>query len=304
MFAILVKALSFVLIIAAGYGLKKVGLFCATDYRIVMKIIMHLTLPAVIITSFDDFSMDPSLMGIILLGLCANLFMAGVGYFMARKMDGIDKAFNILNYSGFNIGCFTMPYVQSFMGSFGVIVTGMFDAGNSIMSTGGTYAVAAQFAGKGKNQSPKYFFYRLFSSIPFDAYMLMLIMAFAGLRFPDFVYDITGTFGSANTFLSMLLIGLIFEFHLDHKKIKRVLTNVGLRFTCATALALVSFFLLPFSEEVRHVLVIVSFSPIPCMAPVFTEKLGGDVSVAGVINSISICISIIVVTTLVAIWHI
>ena len=97
MFAILVKALSFVLIIAAGYGLKKVGLFCATDYRIVMKIIMHLTLPAVIITSFDDFSMDPSLMGIILLGLCANLFMAGVGYFMARKMDGIDKAFNILN---------------------------------------------------------------------------------------------------------------------------------------------------------------------------------------------------------------
>ena len=27
-------------------------------------------------------------------------------------------------------------------------------------------------------------------------------------------------------------------------------------------------------------MVIVSFSPIPCMAPVFTEKLGGDVSVA------------------------
>lgn len=301
---VLVKAVSFLLIIAAGYILKRVGLFGPGDYRIIIKLIMNLTLPAVIITSFADFPLDISMLGIIVVGLCANLCMAGVGYWMARKKDGNYKAFNILNYSGFNIGCFTLPYVQSFMGSFGVIVTSMFDAGNSIMSTGGTYAVASQFAGQGEGQSVRRFFRKLFSSVPFDTYVLMLLMAFAGLHFPSFVYDITGTFGSANTFLSMLLIGLVFECNLDRNKLRRVASNVILRYVCATALALFCYFVLPFSLEIRHVLVVVAFSPIPVMAPVFTEKLGGDVTLAGVINSISICISLTVITTLMVLWQV
>ena len=89
MFAILVKALSFVLIIAAGYGLKKVGLFCATDYRIVMKIIMHLTLPAVIITSFDDFFYGSLLDGDYPSWLMRQPFYGGSRLFYGQE-DGRD----------------------------------------------------------------------------------------------------------------------------------------------------------------------------------------------------------------------
>ena len=47
----------------------------------------------------------------------------------------------MLNFSGYNIGAFTLPFIQNFLGSFGVIAICMFDVGNSISCTGGSYAL-------------------------------------------------------------------------------------------------------------------------------------------------------------------
>lgn len=57
------------------------------------------------------------------------------------------QAFNIINFSGYNIGCFTLPFIQSFIGPAGVVATCLFDAGNSVMCTGATYSIAKAAAG-------------------------------------------------------------------------------------------------------------------------------------------------------------
>ena len=62
--------------------------------------------------------------------------------------------FYVFNLAGYNIGCFTLPFAQSFLGPFAVVATCMFDVGNSIMCTGGTYALTSGLVHTGEKYEP------------------------------------------------------------------------------------------------------------------------------------------------------
>jgi predicted permease len=55
---VLTKALAFVAVIALGYFLKKRGFFKPHDYELIAKIVLNITLPCAVITSFAAFKMD------------------------------------------------------------------------------------------------------------------------------------------------------------------------------------------------------------------------------------------------------
>ena len=128
--SVLLKAFSLVLIIILGYTLKRIKLFKKNDYRVVSRIIMNLTLPGALITGFEKFDMDKSLFVIVLIGLGCSVIMSGVGLLAALRKDKDEKAFNMINLAGYNVGCFTLPFIQSFLGSVGVGVSSLFDIGN------------------------------------------------------------------------------------------------------------------------------------------------------------------------------
>ena len=56
--------------------------------------------------------------------------------------------------------------------------------------------------------------------------------------------------------------------------------------------------MLPFSLEIRQTLVILAFAPIGASVPGFTGEMGGDVGLSSAFNSICMCISIVVIVSL------
>lgn len=71
-----------------------------------------------------------------------------------------------------------------------------------------------------------------------------------------------------------------------------------LRYGLAIVLSLVCYFLLPFDLMIRQAVVLALFSPVSTIAPVYTDKLGGDAALAGMTNSVSIPISLLIMTGL------
>ena len=140
MSAVLLKAGCFFLIILMGYGLKKIGLLHQTDLPVFSKLVTKITLPAAIIHNFSQATMDVSMLVIVLIGfLCSGAYaVIGCGLFARGTRE--QKAFGLVNASGYNIGCFTMPFVQGFLGAPGVACTSLFDTGNAVVCTGGSYA--------------------------------------------------------------------------------------------------------------------------------------------------------------------
>ena len=304
---VLTKALAFVIIIAFGYLLKQRGFFKPDDYKLIAKIVLNITLPCAVITSFAAFKMEYTLFVLTLIGFLGNLLMIVWGFMLTRYQTNAAKIFYVFNLAGYNIGCFTLPFAQSFLGPFAVVATCMFDVGNSIMCTGGTYALASGLVHTGEKYEPvtlRSVAAKLLSSVPFVVYVLMLVCALFEVHLPQPVYTLTGLIGSANTFLSMLMIGMMFEMTLDLEKLKQVREVVLYRYVFGVALAWVCFYHAPLNAEVKEVLALVFLAPSTAIAPIFIARMGGNVELAGFANSITIVLSIILMTLFFTFLHI
>lgn len=301
---VLSKAIGLICIILLGYILKRVGFFGPKDYVLVSKIVFNITFPATIIASFSNFIMDSSLLWLIVIGLACNLLMSGIGYLITLKKSADEKAFYMINLAGYNIGCYTLPFIQNFLGPAGVVMTCMFDTGNSIMCTGTTYAIAKGVTGKNDTKGIGGILKTLFASIPFDVYIIMLILTSFQVRMPEFVVSISSTIGVANVFLAMFMVGMMFEMNIKKEYIKDAVVIILLRYGVAAVLSVLVYFVSPFSLEIRQVLVILLCGPIPAMAPVSTEKCKGNVALSSMVNSITIVLSTVIITTLLAVMDI
>jgi len=298
MLEVLIRSFSYVVMIVLGYVLKKTGRLPKTAFQTVSTIVMTLTLPCAVVANFGSVEFDNSLLFLTLLGLLLNGLHILVGYAAGRKKSGSEKAFEVVNHSGYNIGCFSTPFVQNFLGSAGTLATYTFDAGNAIVCTGALYPIAAAAMKNGEKFTLSLFLRRMFSSAPLCAYLGMLILSVLKVRLPSPVITFASMVGGANAFLAMLMIGLRFEIHLKKSEFSTIFRILLTRYVMAALLALFFYFITPFPLMVRQMLALMVFSPLPAISLVFTEKTGGKVEMAGTLSSLMILVSIFCMTVL------
>lgn len=300
MLVVLSKAIAFVLIILIGYMCKRRGVFAPTDYQLVSKIVLNITLPCAVISSFAHFQLDLSLLAAVALGLSGNCVMILIALMLTRRETLAAKIFYIFSLAGYNIGCFTLPFAQAFLTPFAVVALCMFDVGNSIMCTGMTYALTASCIGYADGHkdrfSMKSIAEKLLHSAPFVVYISMLILSLFGVQFPKSVYTFTDIVGAANPFLSMLMIGMMFEIKLDKQAMGYVKELFSVRYLISLACAGAFIYFAPFKQEVNYVIALAFMAPCTIIGPIFVEKLGGNVQLASLFNSMTIITSVILFT--------
>lgn len=293
---ILMKAGSFIAIIILGYVLRRRGFFKEEDFYVLSRIVLKITLPAAIVTNFTGIDMKPSMLLMSLLGLGGGIILTGMAFLISAGKTGEEKAFNIINLTGYNIGNFTMPFAQSFLGPLGVVATSLFDSGNALVCLGGTYSVAVMAKGEKGKFSIMPIIKTLLSSVPFDAYLLMTVLSLLHLSLPAPMVSFTGIIANGNAFMAMLMLGVGFKMTLDKSRMGKIIQILSIRYSVSIALAAAFYFLLPFELEYRQALAILALSPIASAAPAFTGDLDGDIGLASAVNSISIVISIVLIT--------
>lgn len=297
MLDVLTRAGCFVAIILLGFLLRRFGVFQKENFSVLSRLAIKITLPAAIVTSFAGMEIDPAMLSIVLLGFGGGVLYMIVAYLLNLRKPAHERAFYVLNLPGYNIGCFTMPFAQSFLGPLGVIVTSLFDAGNAFVCLGGAYGVASMIKDGGKF-SLKRLFKTLLTSVPFMCYIIMVVLNLCKITLPAPVISFAQTIGNANAFVAMFMLGVGFELSSDRKQLGAIAKVVLVRYAIAAILATVFYFVLPFSLEIRKALVILVFSPIGAAVPAFTQELKEDVGLSSAINSVCIIISIVIIVTL------
>ena len=290
---ILSRAGAFVAIILLGYLLKRIGLFKEEDFGVLSKLLLKVTFPCAIITTFAGREIDPTMLVLALLAIGCGVIYMLVAAVINLRATREQRAFDILNLPGYNNGNFTMPFVQSFLGPTGIIATGIFDMGNAVICLGGAFGVASTVK-SGTRFSILRILRALLKSVPFLTYVVMLLMNVLNITLPAPVKECIGIIGSANPFLAMFIIGVGFKIGGDSAQRGKIVRLLALRYGIAIPIALLFWFVLPFPLEVRQALVILAFSPIGSAVPPFTAELEGDVGLSSAVNSTAILISIII----------
>lgn len=272
MFDVLIKALGFVIVIVIGFLLKQFRILKKEDGYTLATIIMNVTLPCALFSNANGITINGAMIVLILMGIILNVLMVAIGYFVSNGKSAPTRAAYMINCSGYNIGNFVLPFVQAFFPGMGVAYLCMFDVGNALMGLGGTFAIASSVVSSEQKLSVSNVIKKLFSSIPFDVYIVIFFLALFKIKIPAPILSITDFIGAGNGFLAMLMIGLL--------------------------LMALCFFLLPLPLLAKKILIIALAAPISTVSAVFTRQCKYEGEVAAVANSLSILIGIGVLVVL------
>lgn len=295
--AILLNSLGLFVIILIGYLTKRLNLLMKADGSMISKIVVNVTLPAAIIVNLQYLAVKNQLLLLIVAGLVLNLVMILIGHFLSRKQEQVEREFLMYGVSGYNIGNFAIPFVQSFIPQ-AIPILSFFDIGNSVMLAGGSNVVIEGISGSVEERpSVKKVLGRLFRSVPFLCYLIMLSLRILELDLPEAVFQIAQPIADANTFLSMFMIGLFLELRLPKKDLALVGRVLAIKY--GAGLLLVAFFmLLPFPAMIKIVLCLVSVGPIPTFGVINSVAAGMRAEVVGFTSSLSFLISLPLMTSL------
>lgn len=294
----LLRALTLVAIIGIGQWIKRLGWVSTSDFSKFSKIVLGVTLPAALFTSFNTFHVEIALLGLAVFGLLTTLALQAIGYVSARRRSRQDRAFAVFNTGSHNIGAFATPYVAGLIGPHAMIYSSLFDIGTAVGSAGVAYGWGMSLA----HPSGHLRFSRIARTVAtnpvFVTYVVLLAMQLLGLRLPDQLIVFTSTVGAANPFLAMLMIGIGLDLKLSRSKYLDAARLLARRYVFSVVVAVGTWFLLPLPEEARLVVVMLLFAPIAAMMPAFSAEADLDVELASFANSVSVLVAIVLMPTL------
>lgn len=297
---LLTRAGCFVAIIVLGFVLRRIGFFKENAFEVLSKIVLKITLPASIVVNFAQMDMTADMLTIAALGFGGSVVYMIVAFLTHLRKPKHQRAFAVLNLPGYNIGIFTLPFIQSFLGPVGVVTASLVDLGNAFICLGTAYGVASSIK-DGKGFDLIRILKALLTSVPFLFYIIMITVNFLDITVPTAVISFAGIIKEANAFIAMLMIGVGFQVKAEKSKLGMLIKIVFLRYLVAAGIAAVFYYVLPFSLEIRQTLVLLAFSPISSAVPAFTRELQEDVGLSSAINSVCIVCSIVIMVSLLSV---
>lgn len=295
----LTQPLLFLCIILLAYLLKRAGLFSGEDGHVLSKITLNITLPAAIIAGFGSFTLDPSLFLLILLAIGTNAILMGIALLTMRKAPKDMQAYAIFNTPGYNIGNFTFPFVQALYGPPGLVVASLFDLGNALMTTGIVYSVGSSVA-TSQRPSIKDIVKKLFRSVPFLAYLLMILLSLLGLKLPSFLLGWMGAIGKANPIIAMLMIGIMLEVHFEKGWMKQAMKVISIRYLAAIIFSVLIWTLTSLDPMVKITLTLLFFAPVATVSTAYTQQCTDKGKLSSFTSSVTVVISTLCYIVLVA----
>ena len=288
-------------IIGLGYIFKKLNIIKEDDGDGVSRIIFNVTLPALIITTFNSMKIDTSLIFITLISLIFGFLMSILGITIFRNEQRKLRGTLSMLLTGLNVGLFAYPLVESIWGKEGLKYFGMFDMGNSIATFVFCYLIASYFSSDEAKIDYKRVLKKLLTSIPLMSYMLTLIINLSGFHYPTPFVGMCTVLSKANMPLSLLLLGICLNFSIDKIYRKNIFKILFIKYGVGLLIGLILFAVLPFGKLFRYTLLIGLILP-TCMAVIpYAVQFNYDKKFIGTICSMTIVISFTITWIIIAV---
>jgi hypothetical protein len=283
-----------IIIIALGYLLKRLTILKEKDGEVISKIIFKISLPALVLVTFDSVKIETSLILLPVIVLIYGLITACLGVLVFKNEDRELKG-SFLMLSGFNVGLFAFPLVFAIWGMEGLTYFSMFDVGTSFVVFGIAYILGSYFSGEGLKLKPKEILKKLGKSIPLMTYLIASILNFSHIQLPDTIIHVASTISKANMPLSLLLLGLYLNFKLDKQFIKPMLKFLTFRYGLGLLFGFGLYLILPYNQMYRFTILIGMLLPVAASALTFAVEFKystNSTRLIATISNITILISI------------
>ncbi|MFC3038834.1 AEC family transporter [Virgibacillus xinjiangensis] len=289
--------LSIVLIIALGYFLKRLNVLQERDGEVIAKIIFKITLPALVLVTFDSVRIETSLMYIPIIVISYGLVTTLFGFLIFRKEERELKGSFLMLTSGFNVGLFAFPLVYAVWGMDGITYFSMFDVGASFITFGIAYILGSYFSQEGLSLKPLGILKKLGKSIPLMTYFIASMLNFNDIQLPEMVISVAGTISEANIPLSLLLLGLYLNFNFEKQFLLPTMKFLTFKYSFGLIFGSILYFTLPYEDMFLYTVLIGLLLPAATSAITFAVEFKystNSIRLMANITNTTIFISIII----------
>jgi len=280
-----------VIIIALGYLFKRFNILKEKDGEGLSRIVFNLTLPALIVVTFNDIHLDFSLVLLIVSAIVYGGLIASVGLFVYRKEASRIKGTLMMLVPGFNIGLFAYPLVEGIWGQKGLQYFGMFDVGNAFIVFGLIYIMGSFYSSEDVHLSVTFIVKKMLKSIPFITYIVVCLLNIANWHLPVPVIHVSRVISAANMPMSLLLLGLYLNFTFDKSYNRLILKLLSIRYVVGLVVGTLLFFLLPMGEMFKYTLLLGFILPTSASVLPYAVEFGYDQRFVGTVSNITVLIS-------------
>lgn len=287
------ESLPILCLVVVGFVLKKIGVIQSEDRTVLTRIILKLTLPAVIFLSISQANVEPITLGFFavcsaIVSIILRILSGSIVKWL--RIDPSIGGVIILSTMIMNIGIFFFPLIQTLYGSEGVSRLAAFDIGNSLMASGYGYYLATCFG----SCIPCGFrgsFKKVVTLPILWAAVLGLVVNLTSFNLPPFLVKILTQVSAANTPLAMITLGVYVNFKFPNWKLMSL--TVFLRMGVGYLIGLLIVFLTGLQGLDRLIISVGSSVPIGMVPLVYAASEGLDTEFAAACISSSIIVGVI-----------
>jgi predicted permease len=282
-------------IISFGYFLKYKSIITEKEGKVISKLLMHTTFPALIIVTMMRVHIEAKLLLLPVLSFCFSIFSMLTAAWVFKRQGSKLRALLIMGSGGFNLGLFAYPLIEGIWGPAGMVYAAMFDLGNSLAIFGLVYGTGVFLSDKKEGvpvkENIKNAFLKIITLVPLQALLIGMIINLSHFELPTIVVEILDILARGNKVIALLIMGIYLNMPLNSKTFQQVSKVLAIRYFWGLTLGFLCFYFLPFEPLYRHVLLIVLIIPVGMALLPFSDELAYDTKIAGMLVNISMLIS-------------
>jgi len=288
------------LIILLGYIIKRFKVIPEKDGAGLSNVILYITLPALVLSTFSSIKIDYSLGLLPLINLAYGVLISLLAIYVFKNQERKLRGILSVALPGFNIGMFAYPLAEAIWGEEALQSFAMFDMGNAIILFGVCYLLGCYFSSDTPVIDTGYMANRLLKFVPLQAYIVALLINISGLQLPGLVLDMTKVLAKANMPLCFLVLGIYLDVSFKGVNWKDVFKVIAIRYAFGLAAGLVLYFTMPFSPIFRYTILIGFILPIGFSTIPYANKFGFDPKLASALVNITNILSFLLTWLIVA----
>jgi hypothetical protein len=281
-----ITTLAFIFI---GFLLKTGGIIKEQEGKILSRLLMHTTFPALMIVSTIHIDLNLWLFLIPIFAIGISAIMLTIAFFLFKKEKNAIRGVLTMGSGGWNVGLFGFPLIESIWGAKALLFAIMYDIGNTFLAFGVLYTIGSHFSevpSRGKLNMLK----KVLLLPPVLGMIMGLSLNVSNIPLPNILEDVLTTLAKANKPLVLLLLGIYLSFNLDKNQFNGILKVLFVRYGIGLLTILAIYFLLP-KSLMSSVLIALVILPVGMSVLLFSDELGFDAKIAGTLANISLLLS-------------
>jgi len=286
------KVIVNLLLIAVGYLIKRVGLVRKEDARILNRIVLYITLPAVNLRVISETELSWELFILPVMMLIAGLIMSRTGRWRGRAL-GLTKGdlgTFAISFTGV-MASLAYPFAEAAFGAEGVRTVAISDLGNAIVIFGIAYALSFRYSQNGEFDA-RQVLKKVLTFFPLLAFLIAVVLNLLCVDVCGLPGGLIDALGAMNSPLMLLSLGIYLDLDVSRSELKVLGTQLLWKYALGAAVSVAGLLLLPFTGATRAMAFLLPLMPTSLSTLLYSVERDLNPRLAAMLISLTMLVSL------------